>query len=494
MPNLLAYLVLFIWPIVAIILFRLLPLQKALVWTLIGGYLLLPSETSIKFPMLPAIDKMLVTNVPALILCLLMGKEQPPTTDAMARLGRIILMWLVVMVLVSPVLSALNNTAPIIDGKTFLPGLRIFDAWGMISLSLVSMIPFWLGLRYLNTRDGHRIVLEALVLGGLAYSLPILFEVRFSPQLHTWVYGFFPHSFVQHIRDGGFRPVVFLSHGLLIGIYLCVSVIAAMSLYRESRRNGTPAMIWLLASIWLLLVLTYSKNLGAMMIAVVLSAAVFLLGRRALLIIGLFVATVVMTYPILRGAGWIPVDAAVTFVESISEERANSLRFRLTNEDALLARANEKPLTGWGTWGRNLIHDPETGEMISTVDGIWVLLIGVFGWIGYIGRFGLLTVPILLFALRRKLAGDSFLPFGLIIALSATLIDLLPNSGLVSYVWLMAGSVAGHVVWRRADKPEAGAASPQSDTARRADWLMPDTGPAPRQPSGSLGPASRARR
>ncbi|MBL0871526.1 MAG: hypothetical protein IBJ18_13215, partial [Phycisphaerales bacterium] len=56
MPNLFAYLVLFSWPLVAVVLFRLMSVQRALVWTLIAGHLLLPSATGIKFPMLPVID------------------------------------------------------------------------------------------------------------------------------------------------------------------------------------------------------------------------------------------------------------------------------------------------------------------------------------------------------------------------------------------------------------------------------------------------------
>lgn len=486
MPNLIAYLALFTWPVVAIVLFRLLPLHKALVWTLIGGYLLLPSATAIKFPMLPPIDKALVTSVPALILCLFMAPAQPPTPDPLARTGRHILAVLLMLVLVSPVLTVLQNTEPVLDGRSFLPGLRLYDALGMISEALVSMIPLWLGLRYLNTRDGHRALLEGLAIGGLVYTIPALFEVRFSPQLHTWVYGFFPHSFAQHIRDGGFRPVVFLSHGLLVGIFLCISVIAAITLYREARRDGTPALKWLLGTVWLLAVLFLSKNLGALMTAAALAAAIFLLGRRPQLLLALGIAAVVMFYPILRGAGWIPVQATIEFVETIDQDRADSLRFRLKNEDDLLERANLKPLAGWGTWGRNLILDPETGELASTIDGTWVALIGMFGWIGYIGRFGLLIAPILLFALRRRTAGASFIPVGVIMALCATLIDLLPNSGLVTYVWLMAGAVAGHVVWRQADQAEgpATALTPPAPKpfaeATRAAWLMPDGGPIAR--------------
>jgi len=489
MPNIIAYLALFIWPIVAILLFRLLPLQKALVWTIIGGYLLLPTATYIKFPMVPPIDKTTVTSVPALILCLLMAPRQLPNPAPLARTGRHVFLLLFLVVITSPVLTVLQNTEPVINGRVFIPGLRLYDAMSLISELLVSLIPLWLGLRYLNSRDGLRTVLQVLAIGGLAYTIPVLFEVRFSPQLHTWIYGFFPHSFLQHIREDGFRPVVFLSHGLLVGIYLCIASLAAATLFREARREGRPAVWWFLSTVWLLGVLSVSKNFGAMTIALVLTAAVLLLGRRPQLIIGLAIATVVIFYPILRGAGWIPVDAVYEYVQSINPDRADSLKYRLDNEDAVLARASEKPLLGWGSWGRELIYDPGTGRLLSIVDGIWVRVIGSFGWIGYIGRFGLLTAPILLFALRRRSVGDSFLPIGLIITLGATLIDLLPNSGLVNYVWLMAGAVAGHALWWRDPDTEAAAqGDPAGQVATqpfaappRPAWLMPDTGPTGRR-------------
>ncbi|WP_442909774.1 hypothetical protein [Hyphomicrobium sp.] len=67
MPNTFAFIVLFSWPAVAWILFRTLPLSKALVWTMLGGYLILPSATSVKVPMMPLIDKGLVPTVSAAI-------------------------------------------------------------------------------------------------------------------------------------------------------------------------------------------------------------------------------------------------------------------------------------------------------------------------------------------------------------------------------------------------------------------------------------------
>jgi hypothetical protein len=487
MPNLFAYLVLFSSPIAAVVLFRLLPLERALVWTLIGGHLLLPSSTTVKLPMLPGIDRELVPAVSALILCLLFAPKAPVSREAFARAGRQILFVLFLLVVVTPVLTVMSNTEPFIDGKVFLKGLRLYDAWGLISQILVALIPLWLGLRYLNTQSGHRALLEAVAIGGLAYTIPALIEVRLSPQLHTWVYGFFPSDFVQHVRAGGFRPVVFLNHGLMVGIFFCMAVISAAVLHKEARREGRPAFGWLAATFWLLLVLVLSKNLGALVIAVPSAMIVLLAGRRLQVVLSVCIAAIVMFYPMLRGAGWIPVDTAYDLALSVSEERAASLKFRLDNEDALLARAQLKPLAGWGSWGRNSIFDPETGQMTSITDGVWLIYIGVYGWLGYIGRFGLLTVPIALYFLRRKTLGPSYITPGLTVLLSANLIDLLPNAGLVNYVWLMAGAVAGAVVWRygpasdsdRDDLSSVPDGSLALSGGLRANWLMADEGPPP---------------
>jgi hypothetical protein len=480
MPNVFAYLVLLGSPLVALALFRLLSIEKALIWTLISGHLFLPSATYIELPIFPALDKTLVPAVSALVLCLIFAPKQATSADLSARTGRQVIFGLLAVVIVAPVLTVLHNTDPIIDGRVFLPGLRLYDACNLISLVVVSMIPFWLGLKYLNTREGHLALLQAITFGALFYTLPALLEIRLSPQLHNWIYGFFPHDFIQHVRDGGFRPVVFLNHGLMVGIFLCMAVISALVLFREAIRLGRPASHWFLAAVWLTLILFLSKNLGALVIAALFGLVVLFVGRRLQVTLAIAIGVIVIFYPMLRGAGWIPVDTAYNLALSISEERAASLKFRLDNEDALLVHANMKPVWGWGSWGRNSLYDPETGQMTSVTDGIWLNFIGVYGWIGYIGRFGLLTAPILFFAMRRKTMGPSLVMPGLIMVLCATLIDLLPNSGLVNYVWLMAGAVAGYALWRAPNDADP-SSTDASDPARalmsgvpRASWLVPE--------------------
>src|SRR5260370_35172054 len=94
------------------------------------------------------------------------------------------------------------------------------------------MIPFLLGPQLLqNSTDGEDI-LRALAIAGLIYSVPMLFEIRVSPQLHTWIYGYFPNSFEQQMRDGGFRPVVFLGHGLIVAFFVMTTSVAAAAFSR----------------------------------------------------------------------------------------------------------------------------------------------------------------------------------------------------------------------------------------------------------------------
>ncbi len=481
MPNAFAYLVLFSWPLVAVILFRTLPLHKALIWTLIGGYLILPSGTGVKVPMLPILDRSLIPALSALFLCMIYAPKTKLAPDWAGKTGRVVIGGFIGLLVFTPFLTVVQNPEPLIFGPVFIPGLRLYDALSMISAIFMPILPFWIGLRYLNTQEGHKALMQAFVFGALIYTLPALFEVRMSPQLHSWIYGFSPFNFTQQIRAGGFRPVVFLNHGLMLGIFLCMAVISALVLWREALREGKTASGWVFAAIWLALTLFLSKNLGALTIAVLLSVLVVFSGRRVQTTFAVCVATVVMLYPMLRGAGFIPVDTVHELALSVSEERAESLKFRFDNEDSLLAHANEKPLFGWGSWGRNQLYEAETGKVVSVTDGIWVILIGTYGWLGYIAHFGLLTFPILFYALRRSTFGPSLITPGLIMVLSANLIDLLPNAGLVSYVWLMAGALTGYVLWRPVNTSETatGTAPPlvgwqasPSPVGSGASWVM----------------------
>lgn len=130
----------------------------------------------------------------------------------------------------------------------------------------------------------------------------------------------------------------------------------------------------------------------------------------------------------------------------LNPERAGSLQFRFDNEDVLLAKANERPFFGWGTWGRNRVFDPLTGQDMTVTDGVWIINYGVFGWLGYIGAMGLIAYALM--AIKRvlnKKNGTDFSSYTLALAIILVifLIDQIPNASLNHVSYLIAGGAAG---------------------------------------------------
>ena len=46
--------------------------------------------------------------------------------------------------------------------------------------------------------------------------VPFVGIMLISPQLHFMTYGFYQHEFTQVVRMGGYRPMVFLQHGIAV--------------------------------------------------------------------------------------------------------------------------------------------------------------------------------------------------------------------------------------------------------------------------------------
>ena len=364
-------------------------------------------------------------------------------------------------------LTLMTNTAPYQIGRRSIQGLGVYDTFSAILGEAVLILPYLLGLRYLATPQQNRILLQVFVLAALAYSLPTLWEIRMSPQLNRTIYGYLSQPFIQAMRDGGFRPVVFLQHGLWLAIFNAMAALGAFAFWRNERAAGRPALWALGAGVWLSAVLALSNSLGALMILVLLLPVVFFLSLRLQLILAATLGLVLLLYPMLRGGGFIPTQAVYESVLDISAERANSLRIRLENEDRLLNHANEQPISGWGGYGRSRVYDPVTGEDISITDGMWVIVMGVSGWIGYVAKYGLLTLPILLIALRRRTLEDPFVVSGLALLLLANLVDMIANATMTPVTWLVAGALAGRAGMAQAG-PQTTKTTGTASSRRRA--------------------------
>src|SRR6266481_719969 len=74
-PNLFASLVLILWPLVPIFLYRLKTPVSATLWTILAGQLLLPVGTSFKFEMIPVFDKNSIPSLCALVGCMIITRR-----------------------------------------------------------------------------------------------------------------------------------------------------------------------------------------------------------------------------------------------------------------------------------------------------------------------------------------------------------------------------------------------------------------------------------
>ncbi|GGH23119.1 hypothetical protein SAMN05444007_102141 [Cribrihabitans marinus] len=452
MPNSLAYLMLMLWPVVTLLLFLRLTLERALIWSLLGGYLLLPPVAEFDPPLFPSMNKHSIASVSAFLACLFVARR-PVALWSRSWLVRLLLITFllgaVATVLTNgdPLLfHAIENTEPIRIVRFALPGMGLRDLLSVLIAQLIVLLPFFLGRAFLGTDRGMRELLLGLAIGGLIYSVPALLETVISPVLNIWIYGFFQHDFAQMIRGDGYRPIVFLQHGLWVALFMATALISAAALARRATDKARSA--WAMAAVFLGLVVLACKSLASIVLGAVLTPFVLLFGNKAKIRLAVLIAVLAVTYPMLRNNGLIPMDRIIEQSAAISEERAQSLYFRVENEELLLDRAHEKPWFGWGSWGRNLVMDPGGGGILTVPDGNWIIVFGTFGWVGYIAQMGLLAAPILL--LGRQMQGmreGEISPHAatVVIILAATLADMLLNDTLINYTWLCAGAVLGHV-------------------------------------------------
>lgn len=387
-------------------------------------------------------DKTLIPNLAVLVWALVFARFK-----VIALPRNKVLIGLMMLYIMSPFFTMLTNQEPLQLSVSVLPGMTYYDGLSIVFKQLIEIIPFIVGYNAFKTESDLHEVLKALVMAALAYSILILWEVRVSPQLHSQIYGFFPHSFAQQFRAGGFRAVVFLGHGLVVAIFVAISAVAAIGLWRNRTRIwGIPGIAY---SAYLMFVLILCKSVGALVLAVAVGLATYLLRFRTIISILAISGLIIVAYPALRGANLIPINTIASISADFSSDRASSLQTRIDNEEILLKKAAQKPIFGWGSWGRDRVYKTHwTGKFdydTTVTDGTWIIVICTFGWAGYIACFGILAYPTArAFRYRRQFA--KFPSFVILLGVLVTnLFDLLPNSSLTPLTWLIAGALAGFV-------------------------------------------------
>lgn len=419
---------------VCIVLFFTLPIELAAISSLLGGYLLLPSGLSVDLPLVPPLDKYSVAAISTLLLCWMKGSPNRPPRERWVGYA------LGIAFITAPIFTSFSNSYELQVGPVSLPGFYPLDGvkWGI--RNFIQLIPFYIGAKYLCTDRNRVLLLRSVITSALFYSVPMLLEVRLSPQFHRLVYGYHPQAFVMAARGEGFRPFVFLENGLaaslLVALALIAAIVAAHARWRVLR---VPAGA---ASVYLAGLLVLCKSMGSLIYGVLLAPVVLFTRPRTWTKIAFALAVFVCAYPVLRWHGVIPTDQISALTEKVSGERATSFDIRVKNENQLLARGEEKPVFGWGTWGRNRVYD-SYGKDISVTDGAWIIQFGMWGWLGYLGLFGLFALSAFraMRAVTRENSGANYAIGGLSLVLAVNLIDMLPNASLTPITFVVAGSI-----------------------------------------------------
>lgn len=438
--NILSYAALLLFAPVAMIVLASTRPEVGVAVVLVGATLLLPELVAFDPPLLPPFDKTTIACTCALAGLLLFRRGRL----AAAPPGRRVDLFLVLL-MIGAIGTVTTNADAFRVGPVAIGALAPWDVLSMVVRDLLAIaVPFYLGRAVHRDARDARTLLLVLVAGAVAYAPLIFVELVMSPQLHRWVYGFHQHEFVQTMRGGGYRPMVFMSHGLAVALFVAIACVAATAFARERIRIA-PLSSRLVAAGLLVVLLSCKSSAAAVYIAVLVPLAWFAAPRAQALIVAV-AACVTLAYPLLRATEAFPIDAVVTASKTISEQRAASVAFRFQNERLLLDRAAERPWFGWGGFQRGLVFDEDSGKQVAIPDGHWIVQLGTRGVVGFVGVFGLLSWPLLAFP--RSLARvrgkrDRVVLCGLALVVAVSLVDLLPNGLYTCLPFYLAGALYG---------------------------------------------------
>jgi hypothetical protein len=450
--NFLAPLMLILWfPLTLVLFVRVRPTLAATI-SIIGAGLVLPSGYAFDFRGLPPIGRETVASLACGFAILYSNRRifasRMPFQGAES---------LALVLVVAGFGTVLGNGDPIRIGSGALPSLRLWDAVGVSAEAIFFYgIPYYLGRVLFRDPRDLRILLSVLVIAGLLYLLPILWEARMSPNLHYRLYGYHPAEFHMSKRElfFGWRPMVFVGHGLALSMFVLTTALAAAALRRVMpvRLKRRLSLVTGVLSFFVLIcnsVGTIVYSLLTVPVAAFSSPRVF----RRVLMSGVFL---VFLYPALRASEVFPTTGLVELAGSYSQRRADSLANRFDNEDMLLARARERVWFGWGGYGRNRVYDLASGNDLSTTDGYWIIVFGVRGVIGFLAIFGIMLLPVvgaIRASGRRTPSRETYLVLGTALIVVISAVDLLPNGiptiRTVFYAGALAGSLQG---WSRLER------------------------------------------
>jgi len=275
----------------------------------------------------------------------------------------------------------------------------IYDAFAAIAYQTTRWgLPYFIGRIYFNDLKGLRELAIAIVAGGLVYLPLTWFEIRMSPQLHLIVYGYHQHDFSQTERYGGYRPMVFMQHGLAVAMWMCTASLTAFWLWRCKAVDkvlgipiGWACLLLMVTSLWL-------RSVGAEMLMILGLGVLVLTGMTRSRVWILILTLIPPVWITLRATNIYDGASLVQFAKTYDPRSAESLATRFHSERVLVGRAMRQPLLGWTPW--DFLNSELAAAENGIPDQMWVIAVGEFGLVGLISLTVALLMPIWLVTQR----------------------------------------------------------------------------------------------
>jgi tetratricopeptide (TPR) repeat protein len=430
--TILAYLALFGWIPAVLLIFMLLPSRQAATTAVIGAWLLLPPY-SLAIAGLPDYSKSTAATLSVLLATLIFDPNRLLTFRP-RWFDLPMLLWCH-----SGIASSLQNVG-LYDGLS--------DALGQL---LVWGLPYLIGRLYFGSLADLRYFATGMVIGGLAYVLPCLYEIRMMTSLLKSIYGMGIWGGMAGLRLGGFRPNVFFFTGLELGMWMTAASLAGWWLWRCSaiRRIGPIPFGQVLLPILIgTAILCRSTGAIALLILGMMLLWLSVRLRTRLLLACLLFATPL--YVTVRVTGLWSGQQAVNLAEAlVGPSRAESLEYRFMCEKLLIEKAVEQPILGWSGWGRSSVFFNPNSPWRKPVptDGLWIIILGTKGFFGLILFYLALILPAALFVRRFPvhLWGDTRVAAGSLatVLLCLYMVDCLMNAFPNMIYVTLAGGLIG---------------------------------------------------
>jgi hypothetical protein len=432
------------WPLIAVVAFKFFKPQSAVLWVLLGGWLVLPvgiyppDASFSTFPYwligaaLPSemlITKAWVAPASALLGALLLDRQRLRDHRFNA--------WDLPMVLwcLWPLLQGALRTEA--QPTPIFASAYLLGSWG---------ITWLLGRLYFSSLEDKAALLHGLAWAGLACLPFAVIEGLTGPDLYATLFESHPFASDGAARYLGWRPLGFFENGNQYGLWVCLCALAALWVWRR-QATERRASWWVWGAMAVCGMALLAQSVGALLLLGLGLGVLTLMGRARLqtLWVGTLCASLLFGAVYLSGV--VPVtqlgkETALgrKVVEGFRASGRGSFTWRISQDQKALSLVKSTALVGHGHW--------DWWKSLNTRPwGLALLLVGQFGLIGLVCAFGAMLAPAVLCLWRVPVASPWQLS-GAPVVLASIVVLTAMDAGLNSFIFFPALMAAGALVPR----------------------------------------------